>query len=447
MRLFAVAVLAAAVLMLRADAVDAPAGAAPAGDAPPSNPDTRRTTATVLLSAARADLRAALLVAPTNPFLHSSLAWVEATDVVVRDRYGLEAMAPALTHGLRAVALSADNAGMYDNLARLAYSVPEVGLPAAREAIRRDPTLLPSMVDLYRPLALTELEWLALAPERGPERLELASALESRGLGTAALAAYRAARDVAPLAEAVIYRWALATALLRAGQAPAAVAELERAVVAAPGNAELQRALGEALARRGDAAALDHLRLALAASERPSGAVARGPFTTSDAGLAMWVARSAGEDLAETSRYRRALARYLMERRLWDQALAEWERLAGSAPKDAEARWGMGVTLEALGSAERALEALRAAVELAPNVPRYRERLAQRLWESEQYYQAINEWRTVSEQAPRNVSARLALARAYERIGERSDAYREYRGVLEIDADNADARRALTRFK
>src|SRR5207247_10294164 len=92
------------------------------------------------------------------------------------------ALPPALTHGLRAVALAPDNPGMYESLARLAYTVPRVGLAAAREAARRDPTLVPALVDLYRPLGLTDAEWLALAHARGSDRLELAATLEARGL-------------------------------------------------------------------------------------------------------------------------------------------------------------------------------------------------------------------------------------------------------------------------
>jgi Flp pilus assembly protein TadD len=245
----------------------------------------------------------------------------------------------------------------------------------------------------------------------------------------------------------VVYQWAVGTALARAGDAPAAVAELAPAVAAEPGNPELERALGEALARAGDPAALDHLRLALAASERPGGAVTRDPFAVRDARLAAWIAARAGESLASVSRYRRALARYLLERRLWEQAAAEWEHLVADAPRDAEARYGLGVALEALGASDRALEALRASVALAPREPRYRERLAQRLWDDEQYYQAINEWRTVRDQAPGDVAIRLSLARAYEKIGDRTEAYREYRAALEIDPENADTRRALARFR
>src|SRR5207247_10420197 len=106
--------------------------------------------------------------------------------------------------------------------ARLAYPGPGVGLAAAREAARRDPTLVPALVDLYRPLGLTDAEWLALAPARGSDRLELAATLEARGLVRDALAVYRAARDAAPPVERTVYQWALGVAPARARPAEAA---------------------------------------------------------------------------------------------------------------------------------------------------------------------------------------------------------------------------------
>ncbi|OGL14643.1 MAG: hypothetical protein A3F92_13145 [Candidatus Rokubacteria bacterium RIFCSPLOWO2_12_FULL_71_22] len=92
------------------------------------------------------------------------------------------------------------------------------------------------------------------------------------------------------------------------------------------------------------------------------------------------------------------------------------------------------------------MEHLRRAVALDPGVTRYREGLARRLWASEQYYQAINEWRTVKSQAPRNLEARAALGRAYETIGERFEALREYREILDLDPGHAGARDGVARL-
>ena len=157
-----------------------------------SSPERDRRTREQL-GQARADLRAALTATPTNPWLHLDLAWVEASDAVVQGRGGPEGLAAALTHGARAVALGADSPLFYAGMARLAYSMPELGLRAAHEAVRRRPTLLPEMIELYRPLGLTEPEWLALVPATAVDRLDLAVHLEARGFGAESLAALRAA--------------------------------------------------------------------------------------------------------------------------------------------------------------------------------------------------------------------------------------------------------------
>jgi thioredoxin-like negative regulator of GroEL len=52
-------------------------------------------------------------------------------------------------------------------------------------------------------------------------------------------------------------------------------------------------------------------------------------------------------------------------------------------------------------------------------------RLAQRLWETEQYDQAMNEWRSVLGPEPGNIEARLGLARAAAKAGDRAAAVQE----------------------
>ena len=419
-----------------------------AWQSPPASGVNRERIARELLAQARADLRTALAMTPTNPWLHLDLAWVEATDAVVRGQGGPAGMAAALSHGARAVALGRDSPLFYAGLARLAYSVPELGLRAAHEAVRRQPALLGEMIDLYRPLGLVEAEWLTLAPARAVDRLDLAVLLEARRLGAVSLAAYRAAVAAAAPDEAAVYRWALAEALGRAGaDADAeAIEELNAALAADAGNPELERALGTALARGGDPEALDHLRAAVAAMERRSRVAERRPFPVRDARLAGLVTRLA-RDLDRTSRYRRALAAYLTERRLWEQALAEWRELAAAEPRDAEARFGLGLARAATGAADEALEDFRAAVTLAPREARYRRGLAERLWQREHYFQAINEWRILAEQQPGDVEARLALGRAYEKIGQPADAYRRYREALALEPGQIEAARAVARME
>ena len=407
----------------------------------------RRADATALLALARGDLTTALRVSPTNPFLHHELAWVEAMDAVIHDGRGPEGLARALASAARAITLAPENATLYASMARVAYSVPDLGLQASREAVRRQPGLLASLVDTYRRLGLSDSEWLSMVPDTAIDRVELAAALEARRARLEALAAYRAALEVAPATHTDMYRWALARALGRHGQDEEAVAVLRQALRAPQENAELHRALGLALARRGDPAALAHLRRAVAAMERHPGAAASGPFDLREARVAAWAQREAGDDLTRLTTYRRSLARYLGERRLWEQAIVEWQTISREVPKDAEARHGLGLAYEGLGANDTALEHLRAAVALEPRVARYRERLARRLWASEQYFQAINEWREVKTLAPADLDARLSLARAYEKVGERSTAYNEYRGILDVSPTHPAATQALARFR
>ena len=96
---------------------------------------------------------------------------------------------------------------------------------------------------------------------------------------------------------------------------------------------------------------------------------------------------------------------------------------------------------------DEALEDYRAAVALQPRVIRYRKRLAERLWQSDQFFQSLNEWRTLKSQAPRDVDVRLALARGLEKIGQPGDAYREYREVLQLQPEQPDADRAVARLE
>jgi len=407
-------------------------------ESPPAAGVDRDRLARDGLALARRDLRVALTATPSNPWLHLDLAWVEASDAVVQGRSGPQGLAAALTHGARAVALGGQSPLFYAGLARLAYSVPELGLQAAREAVARRASLMPEMIDLFRPLGLADIEWLALVPATAEDRLELAILLEAQGLGTASLATYRVAAAAAP-PPAAAYRWALGEALGRAGAAGEAVAVLRAAQAADPGNPEVERALGAALARRGDPTALDVLRAAAAAADRK-------PFASASPRLAGLIERLAG-DLGRPARYRRALAAYLNDRELWAPALEQWRELVAADPRDAESRFGLGIVHEATGAIGEAQEDFKAAVALDPGAARYRRRLAQRLWQSEQFFQAINEWRVLAEQQPGDVEVRLALGRAWERVGQPADAYRAYREVLKLAPAQQEAVRALARME
>ena len=75
-----------------------------------------------------------------------------------------------------------------------------------------------------------------------------------------------------------------------------------------------------------------------------------------------------------------------------------------------------------------------------------RARYAARLWENEQYVEAVAEWQTIAAQEPRNLEARVALARAYLKMGERGLALREYRHLLALSPGHAEARQSVARL-
>jgi tetratricopeptide (TPR) repeat protein len=162
--------------------------------------------------------------------------------------------------------------------------------------------------------------------------------------------------------------------------------------------------------------------------------------------LALVSDATGGQRLIAPSRYRRALAQYLTDRKLWDEALKQWEIVLGEVPTDAAAHFAHGVALDGVRARDQAVEAYRRAVALDGNSVAFRLRLAQRLWETEQYYQAMNEWRSVLAQAPGNLEARLALARAYVKSGNRTEAVLEYRRLLQIAPDQPEVQRELARL-
>ena len=306
----------------------------------------------------------------------------------------------------RAIALQPDNPYLYRSLAALALGQREPLLPialgAARSAIARDPSLLPELAGRFLPLGLGDAQWAQVVPDTADDRLELGALLDEAGLGSAAEAQYRRAVALAAPGTEALARLALARSLARRGDAAGALAELDIALRIDPANPELHLARATVLAARRDPAALD-------AAARRSGAPRRAPPrpmpirrpSHASARARAFAERALGRDERGVLRYRRALGELLSERRLWPQAAAEWEAVIAAPPGDARAHFQLAAALGALGRPAEALEHARRAVALDGVATPYRMALAARLWDSEQYYQAIGEWQAVVGRRPR----------------------------------------------
>jgi tetratricopeptide (TPR) repeat protein len=292
---------------------------------------------------------------------------------------------------------------------------------------------------------LTPVQWVALVPESAVDRADLGTLLEQRALLAGAAEAYRRAIEVAPSDQVALPYWLSARLRLRERSPREALRDVERALAQDPSNPELHLVRAEALAALGDATALTAFRLAVLKAEMPAGRPTDRPFGALPPRVETLVSRAL-EAPAGPARYHRALAQYLMGRALWDQALPEWEAVLAAVPGDAEAHFARGVVLDALGRADSALQEYRQAVILDGTRRAFRLRLARRLWETEQYYQAMNEWQSVLGQDPGNLEARFGLARAAAKAGDRAAAAQEYLRILQIVPDQPEARRELARL-
>jgi len=414
--------------------------------------DERRREALALLSGAIDDLRGAIRRTPSDPYLHEILTWAHATQAALAPASAPEQQRLAFAAMHRSIALQPENPFFYRSLAILAAGPPAPVVPlvleSTRAALTRYPALLADMVDVLLPLGLDGAQWLAIVPESPIDQLELGALLESRGLGARGREVYGRAAELAQPSEEPLARWMLARLLLRQEEYRPALIEIRLGRARDRDNAELELAEAQALAGLEDPGALPAYRGALLTAEDAARrSASEWPFRVSgDRGRKLLTQALGGLEPPRPSKYRRALAGYLADRRLWEAAAAEWERALAETPGDARAQFGLGQALSGLGRRADALEAYRKAVALDGSAVAYRLHYAQGLWDTEQFYQAINQWRAVVAHEPGNIEAHLALARAYLRVGDRLEAFREYQRVLLLSPDQPEARRGLARL-
>jgi tetratricopeptide (TPR) repeat protein/O-antigen ligase len=410
----------------------------------------RRREALPRLDAAIQDLRAAIAATPTSPYVHEQFGWAHVTAATMDPERRPAAIPIAIASLQRAVVLQPGNPHLHASLALVALACGEQFLPLAQSAsaaaIQREPGLLRQLATRFLPLGLTPAQWAAVVPDAGLDRLELATILEAAGLVPAAEDEYGRAARLLPRGESSFARWKLAGLLVRRGDAARALNAVDTGLQGEPGNPELRLARATILAQRGDPGALAAFRAAVEAAQARAIGPGAGqePFQVVSPRARALVEREMGRHASGgVVRYRRALAQHLADRKMWEQSLAEWDRVLARGAVHGADHFGRGQALDGLGRKEEALEEYRRAVSLDGGSIPFRLRFAQRLWENDQYYQAVSEWRTVVAQEPGNVDARLALAAGFARTGQRNEAIREYVRILQLAPGQPEARRQL----
>jgi len=404
------------------------------------------------LQRAARDARRALGLRPTDSGTHETLG-LTLQGLAERDPANAPVFrAQAIAHLRRAVSLAPGYSYHHARLARVAASPPQpdigIALAAASAAIERDPTWIRSLASWLLVLQPSTAQWIALAPRHLVDQLELADWLEAQNRLSDAEAVYRGAVDIATSSEKPLALWMLARLHLHRANPTGAKSTIETALALDPANPELHLTRAGAVALQNPAAAVNDYRQAatLAAAQAEHGS-RRPPFNADERRLRALIAahRDGATELAPL-RYQLAFGRHLNDHRLWTEALDVWGAVTAQAPDQAAAHFYMGTALDGLGRRGEALTAYRQAVSRDATKPAYRMRLASHLWEAEQYYEAIAEWRAVVAAEPKNVEALLALARAYEKVGERVEAFTKYQAAAEVEAGNVEARRALSKF-
>lgn len=409
----------------------------------------------------RRDYERALVEHPTRRSLHLGMARVAAASGDTGD---------ALAHLDRAFALAPDDplqrawsAGL---VASMAAAVPGAverekllrrGIEDAREAARRDPTLLADLAERYLDLGIPPSHLRAMKPADPLGQLQLAAILERRGLDSEARSAYERAVSGAAPSDRALYRRFLAAAMARTGDHAGAAAELQAIRRLDPGSVPVHLMLADELALSGDSAqALFYYRhaveLAETAAARPRASPSReAPTATArDRVLQELSGAAFGPEPEQPDqvlyRAQLALARFHVDHGEFREALPILEALAKRPDSSASLQFTLGVSYNNFGSWDLAEQAFRRAVDLDPGNVVYRQHLAQRFYASEKFFEALELWRAAAATQPNNPEVQIQLARAYERIGEPREAVKRYRRALDVDPSNETALRGMAQL-
>ncbi|NJM08493.1 tetratricopeptide repeat protein, partial [Candidatus Gracilibacteria bacterium] len=172
---------------------------------------------------------------------------------------------------------------------------------------------------------------------------------------------------------------------------------------------------------------------------------------------AIAVAQHILEQYPDNLEAHRILGEAYLAGRQFDQAEAAFSRVLAADPESIPAHVGLGITQERRGRIDRAVAEFEQALEIRPDMPELRSqllRLYAEVWGSEnaslrlskpglaRLYakghmlpQAIQEFRSVVEESPERLDARVGLAEALWRDGQEHEASDELRAILQQRPD------------
>ncbi len=119
--------------------------------------------------------------------------------------------------------------------------------------------------------------------------------------------------------------------------------------------------------------------------------------------------------------------------------LAVWEDTAAKAPKNARARYNLGVSLAGRGQVDKAMANYRKALEIKPDYADAHYNLGTLLAGRGQFDEAIVEYRDALKVSPNDAKAHGNLGLALKERGQLDEAIAEYRKVLELNPNDAKA--------
>ena len=126
-----------------------------------------------------------------------------------------------------------------------------------------------------------------------------------------------------------------------------------------------------------------------------------------------------------------------------DEAIAEYKKGIEINPNDAKAHYNLGAAYHEKGMHNKAITELKKAIEINPNLAEAHDGLGLAYLNKGMYDEAIAEWKKAIEINPNLAEAHYSLGSVYVMIGMYDEAIAEYKKAIEINPNLAEAHNNL----